>query len=346
MPTAALLSFRLGGTDGVSVIAEIWRRTLDELGFDTVTVAGEGPVDRTVTGLELDPDRPPRAVDVESALADADLVVVENLLTIPVNLAASRCVAEVLRGRAALLHHHDPPWHRARFAHVTELPADDPAWLHVTISRMAAADFALRGIESVAVYNAFDVDEPPGDGAALRVSLGADDGRPLLFHPVRAIERKNVPGALRLAEAVGGRYWLPGPAEEGYEPELERLLAATEVPVVRSPFDEAVRADAYAAADAVLFPSTWEGFGNPPIEAAIHRRPVAVGDYPVAAELRELGFRWLPAGDPEPLRAALRDPEGLADDLAANHRIARRHFSRAGLRATLQELLAREGWLP
>ncbi len=155
-----------------------------------------------------------------------------------------------------------------------------------------------------------------------------------------------MPQALALAEAVAGRYWLPGPAEEGYGPTLDRLLAEASVPVLRRGFDAHERADVYAAADAVLFPSTWEGFGNPPIEAAIHRRPVVVGTYPVAAELRQLGFRWLPADDPGPLRAALADPERLEPDLEENHRLARCHFSRAELRAALAQLLDREGWLP
>ena len=66
--TAAFLSFRLGGTDGVSVVAETWRSALSELGFRTVTVAGEGPVDHIVPGLAIDaPCAPP--AELERALA-------------------------------------------------------------------------------------------------------------------------------------------------------------------------------------------------------------------------------------------------------------------------------------
>ncbi len=47
MTTCAIVSFRLGLTDGVSIVADSWAEALDRLGFDVVTVAGEGPVDRT-----------------------------------------------------------------------------------------------------------------------------------------------------------------------------------------------------------------------------------------------------------------------------------------------------------
>ena len=176
--TVAFLSFRLGGPDGVSVVAETWRQAFEELGFRTRTVAGEGPVDRTVPGLAIDAATPPDATELERALDGAQLVVVENLLTIPMNLPASRVTAQVLRGRPALLHHHDPPWHRARFAHITELPVDDPAWRHVAISHLAAAELAERGFQADVVYNALDVDTPPGDGAAVRARLDADPATP------------------------------------------------------------------------------------------------------------------------------------------------------------------------
>ena len=45
MPSCALVSFRLGGTDGVSIVAESWRHSLTTLGFTVTTIAGEGPVD-------------------------------------------------------------------------------------------------------------------------------------------------------------------------------------------------------------------------------------------------------------------------------------------------------------
>ena len=342
MPTCAIASFRLGMTDGVSVVAESWRDVLEGLGFDVVTVAGEGPVDRTVPGLAIDAPVPPSTGEVEEALADAELVVVENLLSIPLNLPASMAVAEVLRGRPALLHHHDPPWQRAEHAHVTALPPDDPAWRHVTINRLTQREMAARGLEAVTIYNGFDVRTGGGDRTGTRRRLDVADDELLVAHPVRAIARKGVPRALALAEALDATYWLLGPAELGYEEELERLVAAADCRVIRQGLPHGP--DIYAAPDVVAFPSTWEGFGNPPVEASIHRLPVAVGRYPVAEELRSLGFRWYDAEDVDGLRRALA--HGDEERLEHNRQVAVRHLSLEVMAEALTDLLDDAGWLP
>ncbi len=341
MPTAAFVSFRLGRHDGVSVVAATWARVLAELGWTVRTVAGDGPVDHLLPGLAAGAHDPPPASDVDAALDGADLVVVENLCTIPLTLPGARVVAAALRVRPAVLHHHDPPWQREQWAHITELPPTDPAWRHVTINRLTEGQMAERGIAATTIYNGFDVDEPPGDRTATRAALEVAAGERLLLHPVRAIERKGVPTALALAEAIDATYWLVGPPEDGYQDELERLLAAAPGRVIHQPSPGSM-ADAYAACDAVAFPSTWEGFGNPPIEAAIHRRPVAVGHYPVAEELRSLGFRWFDPDAPRSLAAFLGEPdESLHDD---NEACARAHFGLDRLGEDLRRLLA--GWLP
>lgn len=343
-PTVAVVSFRLGGPDGVSVAAARWSAALTALGFRVRTVAGEGPVDRCLPGLAIDAPQAPSAAAVAAALVDADLVLVENLCTIPLNPAAAQVVASVLRGRPAILHHHDPPWQRARFAHVTDLPPEDRAWRHVTVNRLTEAQFAARGLAATTVYNGFALDGPPGRREATRAALGVAADERLVLHPVRAIERKAVPVAIALAEAVGATYWLTGPAEEGYGPTLARLLRAARVPVLRLPVGTGAMADAYAACDAVVFPSTWEGFGNPPIEAGIHHRPVAVGRYPVADELRALGFHWLSSDDPAPLSQALSAPDH--DALARNRALVERWFSQAALEAAVATLLDEAGWRP
>ena len=351
MPTCAIISFRLGLTDGVSIVADSWADALGSFGFDVVTVAGEGPVDRIVPGLAIDAplgatidERDADVVGpaVADALADADLVVVENLCTIPLNLPAARAVAGVLAGRPAILHHHDPPWQRARYAAVTELPPDDPAWRHVTINRLTERAFADRGLAATTIYNGFAADALPGDRLGTRARLDVTADELLVAHPVRAIARKGIGEALALCEALGATYWLLGEAEEGYGPELARLLAGARCRVIRQPLPHGP--DIYAAPDLIAFPSTWEGFGNPPIEASLAGLPVAVGPYPVGAELRALGFDWFDADDTARIQAWLAEPD--LELLEANRRVARRHFSLEVMAGRLRALLDEAGWLP
>jgi mannosylglucosylglycerate synthase len=327
----------------VSVVAATWIDALRHLGWTVRTVAGDGPVDHLVSGLAIGATDPPDEPALDAALAGADLVVVENLCTIPLNLPAARMVAERRRGRPTVLHHHDPPWQRAAFADVTELPPTDPAWRHVTINRLTEAEMATRGIAAVTIYNGFDVDQPPGDRVSTRAELDVTARERLVLHPVRAIPRKDVPAALRLAEALDATYWLLGPAEDGYDDELARALRAATCRVIHCP-SPGTMADAYAACDVVAFPSTWEGFGNPPIEAAIHHRPVAVGPYPVGDELRSLGFRWFSPREPGAIDDELRHPDPTLH--AHNHALARAHFGLDRLRDELRRLLDGAGWSP
>ncbi len=342
MNRGAIVSFRLGLSDGVSIIARLWQEILADIGFEMVTVAGEGPVDRVIPGLGIDQLDGPDPDAFAAAMADIDLVVVENLCTIPLNPPAARTVAQTLAGRPAILHHHDPPWQRERFASITELPAHDPSWRHVVINKLSAEQFAHRGIEATVIYNGFDTHSPEGDRAEMRSKLDVDDETLLVVHPVRAIPRKNIPAAIAIAEKLEGTYWLMGQAEEGYDATLERLLSEARCPVLHRPV--ARTPDIYAAADLVVFPSTWEGFGNPPVEAAIWRRPCVVGSYPVADELAEFGFRWFSPDHLDDVRAFMECPD--ADLLDQNQAIAQQHFSLERVHSDLVELLDSEGWLP
>lgn len=336
-----MVSFRLGGSDGVAVEAAKWAWALGRLGWRVTTVAGEGPVDHLLAGLAMEAPAPPTAGELDDALDDAELVVVENLLSLPLNPRAAAVLSRVLAGRPAVLHHHDLPWQRPRFAGAPP-PPDDRRWVHVTVNELSRRELAGRGISATVVRNAFDTEARSGRRGEVRRVLGLSDHERLVLQPTRAIPRKNVAGGIALAEALGAVYWLLGPAEEGYGPELALLLAGAEVRTVHGAppgWESAGRQgvvapeDAYAAADVVTLPSTWEGFGNPAVESAVQRRPLAIGHYPVAAELAAFGFRWFDAGDPDPLRRFLTRPqEELLDH---NLAVARRHFSLADLPARL-----------
>jgi len=287
----------------------------------------------------MDAPEPPTHAELSDALAAADLVVVENLCSLPLNPAAARAVAAVCAGRPTLLHHHDLPWQRPHLADLPP-PPDDAAWAHVTINQLSRSELAGRGIQATTIYNTFDPEPPAGDRVATRGALGLSDDIPLLLQPTRALARKNIPAALDMAEAVGGTYWLLGPAEDGYGPELERLVTRARCPVVLGePEGGCSIEDAYAACDLVLLPSSWEGFGNPSIESATHRRALVIGAYPVAAELAAFGFRWFSPADARPVAAWLADAE--EELLAHNQLVAAEHFNLADLPGRLSRVLGR-----
>ncbi len=339
--TVAVCSFRLGGTDGVAVEAAKWTAALESLGCAVRTIAGEGTADVLLPGLAAAAGDPPDRAELRDALADADLVVVENLCSLPLNPAAAQAVATALAGRPALLHHHDLASQRRQLA-LLGPPPDDPAWLHVCVNRRSTTELAAHGFSAVTCYNTFDSDPAPGRRDETRARAGVGPTERLVLQPTRAIARKAVPAGIALAERLGATYWLLGPAEDGYDGELARALRAARVPVVHGPGPARagqVTADAYAACDLVVLPSTWEGFGNPSVESATHRRPLAIGPYPVGRELRRFGFTWFDVGSPEPIAAWLARPDSSI--LERNAAVARRHFALATLPERIARLIQR-----
>ncbi len=340
-PTVWFVSARLGEPDGVSIAAVGWEVAFRRLGFAVCTVAGAGTADRIVPGLALDAPTPPTPEELDAALRGADLVVVENICSLPLNRGSAEVVAGCLAGRRAILHHHDFPWQRKGFQDLGPWPPDDPSWQHVVINELSRRELAERGIEATTVYNAV---LPPaaGDGKRARDLLDVTPDQLLLMQPTRAIPRKNVPGGLRLAEALRATYWLTGPAEDGYGPELDRVLAGAACAVRRGMPGDLRMADAYEAADAVAYPSTWEGFGLPLIESALYRKPLAVGRFAMADELAAYGFKWFPADDPASLHAWLEHPD--RELLEHNYAVAHRNFSVDALATRLGEVLEHAGW--
>src|SRR6478735_5805158 len=338
-PTAVQLSYRLGGADGVAVETRKWEWALRELGFSVRRVAGElddalRPDDVALPFLAIDPPdgAEPAPDELAATLAGADLVIVENLCSLPINPDASALAAEVLDqfdGRV-VFHHHDLPWQRAGLPTPPNIPPHRPNSLHVTINDHSRVQLENRGFAAVTLRNAFDLDPPRGDRAATRADFGFSPDDLVLLQPTRAIPRKNIPAAIAFATELARRepahrlrLWITGPAEDGYDGVFAQLVNGSDVPVVVGRAESV--ADAYAAADLVLFPSTWEGFGNPVVESIAHRRAIAVGSYPVLDELRGFGVHLLAIDDVDGVQAWLRAPDRAV--LEANVERVRPHCS-------------------
>jgi glycosyltransferase involved in cell wall biosynthesis len=161
------------------------------------------------------------------------------------------------------------------------------------------------------------------EGDALIQDLGLREGDLFLLQPVRITQLKNIAFSLRVtaalkAQGLAPRFAVTGPAdphdplgrqvqselralrreldleneaffltELGGDPDVPRVLPFT---VVR---------DLYEACDALILPSTAEGFGIPVIEAGLLGRPVFCADIPVFREVgSDLVYRFRLDDDP------------------------------------------------
>lgn len=337
-----IVSFRLGGVDGVSIEAAKWRAAMESLGHEVTTVAGAGRAEVLLPGLAIDAKAPPSVHGLNDAFGDADLVLVENLASLPLNPPAREVLYDVLSGRPALFRHHDLPWQRPHLAHL-EGPRDAPTWRHVTINELSRLELLGRAIVATTIRNSFDCDPPRGHRERTRRAL--DVGSQLLaLAPTRAIPRKNLEGALALCASLGADLWLLGPSEDGYETALRELIEASPVTVRRGAPSGVSIHDAYAACDLVVMASSCEGFGNPVLESVTHQRPLALNPYPVAREITAHGFDFFDLEDVAGLASFLARP----DEALFEHNldVARAHFNLNALPERLAGLLSQSGIEP
>src|SRR5215210_1151089 len=122
---AVTISFRLGGDDGVSVEARKWEWALRELGFATRRVSGAiedagAPDDVVIPSLAIDATVAPDPAAIGRAIDGADLLVIDNICSLPLNLPAAEAVARAATNHTGrvLLRHHDLPWQRRNLQHL------------------------------------------------------------------------------------------------------------------------------------------------------------------------------------------------------------------------------------
>ncbi|PWH16467.1 MAG: hypothetical protein DDG59_09545 [Anaerolineae bacterium] len=293
---------------------------------------------------------------------DADWIIAHNVCSLHKNLALTAalhrwcCTEERPR---LILWHHDLAWTTPRYQPELHrgypwdlLRKDWPNVQHVTVSRLRQNELAAllgipkerirvipNGLDFLAFYNVQETTrrfiEP--------LNLFACE--PLFLLPVRITPRKNIELGLQILAAlrqtlpqaalvVTGPLGAHNPRNQQY---FERLLEERKAldlegavhflaEVSPETLPDAVIADFYRIADALLLPSREEGFGIPVLEAGLSRMPVFCSDIPPLREIGgdqivTFGFDESPSIIAERIEATLR-----TNPICALRRRARREY--------------------
>jgi len=182
-----------------------------------------------------------------------------------------------------------------------------------------------------------------------RLGLGADGRQPLLLAVGRLRRKKNLAAlldAFAAAPAAGGlRLVLAGPDGDAADALLSRARRPDLAGRVLFPgaVDDRTLLALYRGAKALAFPSLFEGFGLPVLEAMACGTPVLASEEGAAPEVRGDAVATCRAGEPASLAAALQEllasPARRADLVARGRRHVAR-FDAASLAAAHVALYA------
>lgn len=406
------IATRLKGTDGVTLEVEKWSKVLRRLGHEIFYCAGElggyakdGMLipalhfaDQTIQALskrafsenpEQDGEKIAdeiytRADELRAPLRlfirsnHLDLIIVQNALTIPMNLPLGVCLTGLIAelGINTIAHHHDFYWERQKYQTNaildlldTAFPAKLPNILHVTINSIAQARLkARRGIDSIVIPNVLDFATPPPGiddyNWDFRENLGLSPGDLFILQPTRVVQRKGIELAIELVRDLELRnpslFISHRADDEGitYWRWLKREAAVMGVHIAL--IDHMVSAergkmnshkiyslwDAYPHADLITFPSLYEGFGNALLEAVYFRKLTVVNRYPVYnADIKPLGFQFIELDGfvdekaVQETRRLLKDKEQVSRIAENNYQLGQEHFSFQVLEEKLTQLL-------
>ncbi|MFN8402619.1 MAG: hypothetical protein U0V48_03570 [Anaerolineales bacterium] len=148
---------------------------------------------------------------------DLEILIVENALTIPLNLPLGLAITEFIAetGYPVIAHHHDFYWERQRFQVncvgdylAAAFPPTLPSIRHVVINSIQAQQIASRyGLAARVIPNVMDFDSPPpasdSYSETVRADFGIHDGEYFFLQPTRVIQRKGIEHAIELMRRLG-----------------------------------------------------------------------------------------------------------------------------------------------
>ncbi len=308
-----------------------------------------------------------------------DLLVAENVLTIPMHIPLGLALAETIAETEipTIAHHHDFFWERDRYAlnAVNDylqmaFPPRLPNIKHVVINSNAQEQLALRnGIAATLIPNVLDFENPPKvNGRAsrqFRQSIGLAPDDKIILQPTRIVQRKGIEHAVELVRSLqdpaykliishaagdeGYEYaeWLQSYAKER---SVDVRLVATDIdphfPGIGRKNGKYSLWDVYAYADFITYPSLYEGFGNAFLEAIYLKKPILINRYNTfIRDIEPLGFQlaimdgYLSAQTVAEVKATLASPEKTEAMVKHNYALAKQSFSYAVLRRQLDFIL-------